>query len=354
MRHILIAVLVTLFFWAAAAGEGWKMRVHQDSVFTEFDVSGVDSVTFFKDLIPEMVLVPAGVFTMGSGVAECGTDQREVTLTRDFHIGTTEVTNQQFMDALQWAYDRGYVTATTSAVYDNLDGSTVELAVLDGPDSELQFDGAGTFYLREAPCGDAQMAYPDGYDPADHPVMLVTWYGSARYCDWLSMHAGLPRAYEHTGDWACNAGDPYSAQGFRLPTDAEWEYAAQFDDERTYPWGNEDPSCSRANYYHLIQGYCVGWTAPAGSLPGAPSIGEGLLFDLGGNVRERVNDWHICNLGTTPETDPPGPASGTYKVSRGGSWLGNDHELMSAGRNCLPPDWPDRATGFRIARTAAR
>jgi formylglycine-generating enzyme required for sulfatase activity len=219
------------------------------------------------------------------------------------------------MEALQWAYDNGYVTATTSTVQDNLDGSTQELLDLDDNDCEIQFDGAGTFYLRESPSSAAQTAYPAGYDPADHPVKEVTWYGAARYCDWLSLQAGLARAYQHTGDWACNGGDPYGAEGYRLPTDAEWEYAAQWDDERIYPWGNEAPDCTRANFYHTD--YCVGWTSPVGSYPDAPaSLG---LSDMAGNVWEWCNDWYTCNLGTSPATDPTGPGSGTDRGVRGGS-----------------------------------
>ena len=142
------------------------------------------------------------------------------------------------------------------------DGSTQELLYLNDEDSEIQFDGAGSFYLRESPSGEAQAAYLYGYDPADHPVKEVTWYGSVRYCDWLSLQAGLHRAYEHSGDWSCNGGDPYGAEGYRLPTDAEWEFATQFEDERIYSWGDEDADCSRANFYDIDGSgeYCVGWT----------------------------------------------------------------------------------------------
>jgi formylglycine-generating enzyme required for sulfatase activity len=223
---------------AVSHGE-WKMRVHRGGQADEFILSQVDSLTFHDDttMVPGMVTVPAGVFIMGDGVALCGEDEHEVILTRDFYLGQHEVTNQEYLEAVQWAYDHGYVTATTSWVQDNLDGSNEELLDLDISYSEIQFDGAGTFYLRESPSSYAQNAYPDGYDPSDHPVKVVSWYGSVRYCDWLSLQAGLPRAYADSGDWSCNGGDPYGAEGYRLPTDAESEYAAQWDDERIYPWG---------------------------------------------------------------------------------------------------------------------
>jgi len=266
-----------------------------------------------------------------------------VTLTRSFYLGQHEVTNQEYMEAVQWAYDLGYVTATTSSVQDNLDGSTVELLDLDDSDCEIQFNsGTWTFYLRQSPSSYAQNAYPEGYDPADHPVKEVTWYGAARYCDWLSMRKGLPRAYQHSGDWSCNGGDPYGAEGYRLPTDAEWEYAAQYDDERIYPWGDDAPDCDQANYSS-----CVGWTAPVGSSPAGNSL---LGFsDLAGNVMEWCNDWYVCDLGTSPATDPVGPTSSFNRVVRGGSWYSPlNSDLRCAGRSSYIS-----YCGLRVARTAS-
>jgi predicted outer membrane repeat protein len=296
----------------------------------------------------EMVLVPGGIYLVGDGATPCGEDAFEATLTQDFYLGRYEVMNAEYMVALQWAYDNGYVTATTSSVLDNLDGSTEELLDLDDLDCEIQFDGSGTFYLREAISSDAQSAYPYGYNPANHAVKEVTWYGAARYCDWLSLQEDRPRAYEHNGDWACNGGNPYAASGYRLPTSFEWEFAAQYDDERRYPWGNDPATCALVN--GEISGFCVGWTAPAGSYPYAPvELG---FSDLSGSVWEWCNDWHACDLGTTPITDPIGPTSGTHRVRRGGSWYSNDYYLYSA---CRGPSYPNHSGsnyGFRVARTA--
>ncbi len=332
-RRILLVLGLVLVLGVAASQGEWKMRVHEGASVTEFTVSNIDSVTFYDALPIPMVRVPSGIFIMGDGVAYCGTNQREVTLTRAFYLGQHEVTNQEYLEAVQWAYDLEYVTATTASVRDNLDGSTQELLDLDGGYSEIAFTG-GVFSLRDA-------GY--GINP-DHPVKEVTWYGAVRYCDWLSLQAGLPRAYQHSGDWACNGGDPYGAQGYRLPTDAEWEYAAQWDDERIYPWGNEAPDCSRANF-----NYCVDWTSPVGSYPDAPaSLGTS---DMAGNVLEWCNDWHVCELSTTPVTDPTGPGSGSYRVLRGGSWIVYDYYLRCASRSYGNPSLSSDCLGFRASRT---
>ena len=180
-----------------------------------------------------------------------------MTLTHDFYLGQTEVTNQQFLDMVQWAYDRGYVAVDgfrrlRPVGWEN--GTEIALLHLEDSASEIAFSGA-EFSLRDA---------GHGINP-DHPVKDVTWYGAVAYCDWLSLQAGAPRAYNHV-TWTCNGGDPYTAAGYRLPTDAEWEYAAQYDDERIYPWGNESPTCRRANWWGQLGG-CVSWTSPVGSYP---------------------------------------------------------------------------------------
>ncbi len=284
----------------------------------------------------EMVLVPAGAFTMGDGVAHCGVNQHEVTLTRSFHLGRHEVTNREYLEAVRWAYRKGHVVATAVSVRDSLDGSSVELLDLDDDDCEIAFSD-GEFSLRDA---------GHGINP-DHPVKRVSWYGAARFCDWLSLQEGLPRAYKHDGDWACNGGDPYDARGYRLPTDAEWEYAAQYDDGRSYPWGHRAPGTELVNCCREM-----GWTTPVGSYPPAPSSLD--LWDMAGNAWEYCNDWHECSLGDTAATDPVGPRSGIGRVVRGGSWMRYGDVFRRASRFCGAPTGGSDHFGFRVARTVTR
>lgn len=281
-----------------------------------------------------MITVPAGIFTMGDPDARC-TDVHEVTLTHDFLLGQHEVTNREYVEALQWAYDHvpRLVTVVTSSVKDTMDGSTVELLDLDDGDCEISFsDGVFTVDAGQE----------------EHPAIEVTWYGAARYCDWLSMASDLDRAYEHNGDWLCNDHDPYGAEAYRLPTDAEWEYAAQYQDNRIYPWGDDDPDCAHANYSY---DGCEGWTLPVGSFPaGYSELG---FWDLAGNVWEWCNDWHECQLGTSAEQNPVGDSNGTYRVIHGGSWGSSVGLLRCAYRDGLTPDYSDHDCGYRIARTVA-
>jgi formylglycine-generating enzyme required for sulfatase activity len=295
------------------------------------------------DAISRYARVPSGFYTMGDGTSWCGTDQHQVTLTRDFYLGRYEVTNQEYLNMVQWAYDNGYVTVTTSSVLDNLDGSTAVLVDLSSASCEIQFAG-GVFSLRDA---------GHGINPT-HPMKLVTWYGAVAYCDWLSMKAGYPRAYSHA-TWECNGGDPYGAVGYRLPTDAEWEYASQYNDGRMYSWGNEAPSCARANY-RPGGVYCVGWTSPVGSYPPEKTIGGASLFDMAGNVLEWCNDWYVCNLGTDPVTDPPGPSTGSGRLFRGGGWGDGSGTSLACSMRYGSAWGPDPSTsyndvGFRCART---
>ena len=138
-----------------------------------------------------------------------------------------------------------------------------------------------------------------------------------------------------------------------MPTDAEWEYAARWNDGRQYPWGEEPPQCWLANFqpYRVGSYYCVGWTSPVGSYPAAPeALG---LSDMSGNVWEWSNNWDPCISGPGPVFDPAGPESGEHRVARGGSWSTSDYmiDMWSAYRERLAPGGAPNNTGFRVART---
>ena len=286
-----------------------------------------------------LILAPAGTFMMGQvGIEE---PEHEVTLSNGFYLGTHEVTNDEYRIAVQWAFDQGLVTASSSTVQ----AYGQELLDLNDDNCEFTFSG-GMFALRESPTSAAQNAYPSGYDPSDHPVKEVSWFGAACYCDWLSEMEGLTPFYQ--GNWSQDSEhDPYTAEGYRLPTEAEWEYAARYSDGRTYPWGETPPDCDRLNHYTGTY-YCVGWTSPIGSYPtGVNQLG---MNDVAGNQWEWCGDWSD-SYSSEPITDPIGPLNGSERIFRGGCW-NHDQGFEGAYRRSYPPASTWDGIGFRICRTA--
>jgi formylglycine-generating enzyme required for sulfatase activity len=155
----------------------------------------------------------------------------------------------------------------------------------------------------------------------DYPVEYVGWDAAKTYCEWT---------------------------GGRLPTEAEWEYAARGLDSHIYPWGNDMPDDTLANY-----GGNVGDTTQVGSYPdGASWVGA---LDMAGNVREWVNDWY-ADYAASPSKNPTGPdvALGR-RVVRGGSWNGYPHYIRSAIRWAGDPDDRRGLDGFRcvVASTSS-
>ncbi len=150
---------------------------------------------------------------------------------------------------------------------------------------------------------------------ADHPVVGVNWNQAQAYCGWI---------------------------GGRLPTEAEWENAARGPSGREYPWGTAAPSCDLLNFNGCEKGRTTSVMAyPNGASP------YGLL-DMAGNVYEWVFDWYDPDYYTnSPIQDPPGPDSGTFKVTRGSGFETEPTFVPSAVRHWTSPTLTKRDLGFR-------
>jgi formylglycine-generating enzyme required for sulfatase activity len=263
----------------------------------------------------QLRLMPIGKFTMGSPRREPGRraneQQRDVEFKRGFYLGVTEVSNAQF---------RKFKPEHRSGIVGN---------------HTLDLD--------------------------NQPVVSITWVEAALYCNWLSEQEGLPPAYEKKGETVV-AVNPMT-KGYRLPTDAEWEWAARNEGAgklRRYPWGDTLPVTPRSGNYadvtarlivqDVIPDYDDGFaaTAPVGKFP-ANNLG---LQDIGGNVAEWVHDYYIVTADTEKTlVDPVGPTDGKQHVIRGASWKHSGvTDLRLSARDFGEGARND--VGFRIARYA--
>jgi len=171
----------------------------------------------------------------------------------------------------------------------------------------------------------------------DYPVETVSWHDAVEYCNWLSDKEGLKRCYSGSGD---NTVCDFTKNGYRLPTEAEWEYACRAGTTTEYYWGNRmnDDYC----WYYNNSGnqiHPVGQKKP----------NQFGLYDMSGNVREWCWDWYD-NYSKSPSKNPAGPSSGSYRIIRGGRWDGEEVSCRSASRHY---NWPVSAyddLGFRPVR----
>jgi len=264
----------------------------------------------------EVKLMPTGTYQMGSPRREPGRraneSQRSVTLQRPFYIGTREVTNGEFRQ-----YRKEHLSGVVG-------------------ERSLDLD--------------------------KQPAVSLNWREAVDFCNWLSEQEGLPAAYVKSGERMV-AVSPMTT-GYRLPTEAEWEWAARYERgaaTRRFPWGASLPVASNSGNYadvaaaEVIGGALEGYTdtfivtAPVGSY--APNaLG---LYDIGGNVQEWTHDYYssYIDLREGSNADPTGPTSGLAHVVRGSSWrTASITELRLAFRDAA--EGRSQHLGFRVARYA--
>ncbi len=171
------------------------------------------------------------------------------------------------------------------------------------------------------------------------PVEQVSWLDAVKYCNKLSASEGLSPCYVLQGDevrW-----DELECQGYRLPTEAEWEYAARADETTEYAGSD------RIDLIAWHSENSDGKAHPVGTKKANPWF----LRDLSGNVWEWVWDWYADSYREAGRKDPIGPASGSLRVVRGGSWLGDAVFARVAYRGGYAPTLRGHDVGFRLARS---
>ncbi|MEA1997375.1 MAG: SUMF1/EgtB/PvdO family nonheme iron enzyme [Gemmatimonadota bacterium] len=229
-----------------------------------------------------LVKVPVGSFSMGSRLGE---DEQPVHTVRldSFRISATEITQAQYQ------------------------------AVMDTNPSEFQGD-------------------------PNRPVECVSWFDAVEFCNRLSESRGLELFYD-PASWESD----YSKNGFRLPTEAEWEYAARAGTTTMYHEGDRESALAAAGWY---KGQGVGETRTVG-LKNPSAWG---LYDMHGNVYEWCNDlYSAVYYAESPEDNPAGPDSGSVmRIRRGGSWSVDTTYCRAAFRACSNPAKKRNDIGFRV------
>ena len=333
---------------------------------------------------PALKPIPAGSFVMGDhfGFSDPDHPSDELPLhtvaISAFSMGTYDITNRQYCTYLNAALAQGLIEVRNGLVY-AVGGSTIYCETRQGESalfgiiySGIEWDGTSFSVLASRD---------------NHPMIGVRWEGAAAYCNWLSAVQGYPSCYNLT-TWACD----FTKNGYRLPTEAEWEYAANGGHTAPYyqfPWGsNTNTDGTWSNWENSGDPYETGdypWTTPVGfydgtlhaksdfNWPGIQSTyqtsnavnGFG-LYDMGGNVWQWVNDWYGNGYySISPSSNPTGPTTGdampdgkAYRGMRGGTWYNGAQYLgLSRISNRDPgyyrgpqdPDHPYYHVGFRVA-----
>jgi gluconolactonase len=326
--------------------------------------------------LPEMQLISGGTFEMGDhydlGGAEHRNDEVPIHLVtlNNFYMGAFEITNQEYCDFLNDAIEQEEILIDAGYVTDSRTGELLCDTYQSDGYSRIHYDGQD---------------FSVAADKANHPVIGIRWFGAISYCNWLSRQCGLSPCYDLDAQ-ICD----FSQNGYRLPTEAEWEYAGRgglYDPYAIYPWG-DDPDNSKANWPNSGDPYEAGpmpyttpvgfyngeqhfksdfnWPGSAGTYQTRDGSNDYGLYDMAGNVWEWTNDWyHGDYYGVSPRYDPQGPTTGKpmpdgkiYHVLRSGNWYNGPqgHSRVSNRnpahfRGPQDPYHPWYHIGFRIARS---
>jgi formylglycine-generating enzyme required for sulfatase activity len=303
---------------AVAEGEATITVTTADGGFSDTCAVTVHP-SVIQEIANNMLQITGGTFTMGSPAGEAGRNSDEtehsVTLTKNFKMSKFQVTQEQY-EAVTGSNPSNFKTAITGE---------------DGTPGKL-------------------------------PVERVSWYDAIVFCNKLSMMEGLDPVYSISDstdpdDWGAvptSSDATWNAvvmvpntNGYRLPTEAEWEYACRAGKTTAFNDGNDD-------YTDATEVGKVAWyTSNAGSKThqvGLKTPNDYGLYDMHGNVYEWCWDWY-GTYASGAQSDPDGAVTGAYRVMRGGYWGDSARYLRSAYRYISDPDFRGHYIGFRLVRS---
>lgn len=297
-------------------GRAWLFEDPAESRPPDLSGFAVEDRRVTSPLGLRLVLVPPGEFVMGSPPTEdrrgCDELPHRVRISRAFYLGATEVTVRQF---------RCFVSETGYQTEAEQDPSRLI----------LWLDCANA----ASDPGPRSWRSPWHAQGEDHPVVCVTWNDAAAFCAWLAEKEGRP---------------------YRLPTEAEWEYACRAG--RPGPYGILGaPAVGQGNFNTVSNSAQAGGWAQSPSdgfdspSPAASFLPNRLgLFDMHGNAWEWCADWYEAgSYRRSASVDPTGPSQGSERVMRGGSWRFRESYARSANRAGMAADWCSDDVGFRVA-----
>ena len=225
-------------------------------------------------------------------------------------------------------------------------------AAIEGHQRQVTVSGfsMGKYQVTQKEYQEIMGANPSGSKGDNHPVEMVSWFDAVQYCNRLSQKEGLTPAYSINGE---NVTWNRSANGYRLPTEAEWEYACRAGTTTAFNTG-DSITAEQANFddrfpynFMTMRAHREGTTKPVGSF--APNAWG--LYDMHGNVYEWCWDWFGA-YANEAQTDSLGASSGHNRVMRGGYWSSRPaYNIRSAFRESYPPSSQTVDIGFRIVRS---
>lgn len=259
----------------------------------------LSSVTINGGVELKLATIFSGEFVMGDYEGNPNEQPLHRVYVNSFEIGITEITQEQY-------------AAVTG----------------ENPSLFKESDTAAMYYMPEGPAG-------------KRPVELVTWYDAARFCNMLSDVSGLERCYDEIS-WKCD----YTKNGFRLPSEAEWEYACRAGSETMYYAGNTTADLDKSAWYSANSSNS---TQPVAK----KNPNRWGIYDMLGNVYEWTNDWYADTdyYAASPYFNPEGPSSGYMRVFRGGCWFTQPKHTRVSYRDGVPPNHHNLNLGFRVARS---